>query len=243
MTGTNASIEVEGSAAANIARELLNALGIPPSDIGEADLKMVVNGDGETEVVFAADGPRAGDITADMIGGVEWADFEVHSIDAAVAEREEPALPAGDDEEATTQPTVGVYQPQVTPLVGKVDPEYVEFPGEDPGRIRENTQLHVIGKALMDWYEDHDEAWVGTIPLAEYESNPLTENQTQSAASRLFRHKGLTVRRQQSHAQGRKYEYHPTKQLAEEIERLGEYATESVDGAVDAGEEPVSVGE
>jgi len=48
------------------------------------------------------------------------------------------------------------------------------------------------------------------------------------ALSRLFVTKGLTVRRQVEDAGARKYEYHPTKQLREEIDRLGDYDTDKV---------------
>jgi hypothetical protein len=229
MTGNTANIEVAGSAAANIARGLLNGLGIPPSDIEAADITVVVNGDGDTEVALVADGPNAGDITAEMFGGVEWDDYEVASIDADVTERDEPAAPSTTDEDTSSSPGSSGFQPQVTPLAGKVDPQYVGFPGEPPGRIREHTQLHVIADILMEWYADHDADWVSGGALAEYEPNPLSETQTQNGSSRLFRNKGLVVRRQQPEGDGRKYEYHPTKQLSEEATRLGEYSMPDVE--------------
>jgi len=229
MTGNTANIEVAGSAAANIARDLLNGLGIPPSDIEAADITVVVNGDGDTEVALVADGPNAGSITAEMFGGVEWEDYQVVSIDADVTESEGSVESTTTEENSTTSSSTGAFQPQVMPLVGEVDPEYVEFPGEPPERIRENTQLHVIGNVLMQWYEDHDGGWVSTTILSEYDPNPLSEKQTQSAASRLFLHSGLVVRRHHPDATGREYEYHPTKQLGEEMSRLGDYSMPEVE--------------
>jgi len=229
MPGNTANIEVSGSAAASITSGLLNALGIEPGDIEEADIRVALNSEGETSVALVADGPNAGNITAEMFGGVEWEDYQVVSIDADVTEREGPAGSTTTEENSTTSSSTGAFQPQVMPLVGEVDPEYVEFPGEPPERIRENTQLHVIGNVLMQWYEDHDGGWVSTTILSEYDPNPLSEKQTQSAASRLFLHSGLVVRRHHPDATGREYEYHPTKQLGEEMSRLGDYSMPEVE--------------
>lgn len=221
MTGNDATIEVNGSAAHTIAANILSSLGIDAEDISEADID--VGFETETTISLHADGPLAGVLAAQMVQGIEWDEHTATSVSASFMEGDDAGpAPAGDDAGDPAPPAA--YRPHVTPLVDSVDPEYVEFPSNEPGRLRENTHLHVVAHLLKEWYEVvDDEEWATTEDIADFAGDDMTHSQVTSALSRLFVSKGLAVRQQVPGAQSRKYAYHPTKQLVEEVERLGDY--------------------
>lgn len=229
MSSNNATFEVDGPAAHQIAKNILTNLGMDIEAIEEVDMGLEFNGKGTTSIDIDADGPLAGVLVAQMVKGVEWDDHTATAIDATFREvQTEDDSASGDTDDTSGSQSNGPYKPQVTPLVDKVDPEYVEFPGNEPGRMRENTQAHIGACLLVEWYETMDGKWVNNRELSDFAGDDLTYKQLQSVMSRLFVNKGLTVRRQARGADKRMYEYHPTKQLVEEVERLGEYDSEAV---------------
>lgn len=232
VTGNTATFKVDGPAAHTLAKNLLSNLGMTAEDIDGGSVDITFGGDHETEVSIEAEGPLAGIVLAGMTGGIPFEENEAVAIDATFIEEASDGSDADGDGEAggsdaDDEPVS--YQPQVTPLVGKVNPEYVHFPSAGPARLNKNTKLHAVGALLLEWYDTVDDTYVSSNTLGDFAGDEFTTQQVQGSLSRLFVDKGLVVRRQRKGGRGRSYEYHPTQQLREEVERLGEYDLDAVE--------------
>jgi hypothetical protein len=238
MADTIARIEIHGDGAKATCNHVLSNLSVTADSIEGVDIDVTVANGSDTTVSLTADGPLASIVAKAMMEGVEWSDHDVAAIMASVegADGGESNDGESDDADGTAdRSSSDPYRPQVTPMVDKVDPEYVEFPGEAPGRIRENTYAHAACDALARWYEANDADWATSKQLASEMDSALKVGQLSTALSSLFRRMGLLVRRQLDSAGNVAYEYHPTKQLFEEFERLGPYP--SGDGSGDGSED------
>lgn len=225
MTGNSATVTVDGPAAHQITSNLLANVGMTAADIELATVSATIGEDGPpTEVSIDADGPLAGLVVAQMLSGVKWDEHTATAIDATFEEPEVQTEAEGKDVDDEERESATGWQPHVTPLVEKVNPSTVEFPESKPDRLRENTQIHAVGSLLVEYFGDSGGQWATTEDLVEFADGALSKSQVQSALSGIFTRKGLTVRRQVQNAGTWKYEHVPTKQLSEEIDRLGHYS-------------------
>lgn len=237
MTGTTASFEVDGEAAHSMAQSIASSLDVDADDIADVDIELVFNGDGETDITIEGSGPQAGALVSEMVGHIDWSHHhavavsgDFSELDAGGDDGDDDGDDDDDDRSKSGSRTSNAFKPQISPLTGKVDPEYVEFPGDSPGRIRENTLLHAGASLLYEWHNVMDAEWVHGDAFTEFAGGDLTDQQAGGVLSRLFREKGLLVRRQVEGAVSLKYEYHPTQQLVEEVERLGDFDADAVGG-------------
>lgn len=70
MTEHDASIDVSGNMAKNIASNVLDALGVDHDDVAYIDVDVTTENGGMTDIAFTAGGPHAGDIAEEMLGGL-----------------------------------------------------------------------------------------------------------------------------------------------------------------------------
>lgn len=226
MSGTNATVEVNGPGANSMARNLLNAAGIEAGQIEGGDIEISINGEnGPTTLTLGVGGPASGELLTDMIGNVNWEDYNVESVSAGVEHGVSGSGGSDDpqDSESGNGGASAAFQPHVEAYVSSVDPTNVEFPHNQPGRIRAGTWQHLVAELILEARDVLDQNWIDGKTLGDYGGDDLDQRQAQTNLSRLFTDKGLLIRRKDIGSGTRAYEYHPTKQLAEEISRLGDY--------------------
>lgn len=235
MSPTNASIEVDGPGANGMAKTLLDSAGIKTGGIQNSDIEFTFCDDTDTTLSIDVDGPLSGEVLRVLLGGVEWEDYDVGRVSANVAQRDESDAEYTDadfedDDDEDTETDGGAstaYKPHVSTFVDSVDPDNVEFPQIHPGRIRGDTVQHTTGSLILEARTVLSEDWMSGDILADFAGDELSLRAAQTNLSRLFTDKGLLVRRRKANSGTRAYEYHPTKQLAEEIERLGPHDGEN----------------
>lgn len=232
MTGNSADISVEGPNASAVAKNVVSTLGVAAEDVEDVNVTFSFDSGDETTVTIDGDGAVAGVIAQQMIGGIDWDAHTATGIDASLGEAEGAdsgeSDANGDDESDADEDDAEAFQPHVSPLGGGVDPDTVQFPQTPPGRLSEDTHVHAAGQLLREHRDVLNKGWATLGGLADFAGEDLTESQLRSALSRLFRRRGLVVRRKDDTADALAYEYHPTTQLVEELHRLGEYDAEEL---------------
>ena len=221
----NTTIEVDGPGAQQITDSIVSTLGLNPDDINGANISITAANGTDTTFDLECSGPLSGDFILGMVGAYDWSDVDVQQVSVEVwgeSEADEPRQDGGDDDgDDGSKASISSFTPRVSPLVDKVDPDVCEFPGGEPQRIQQNSQPHIGAWLLSEHRDVTDSEWMSAETLADYAGENMSHNGASSALSRLFLDARLAVRRRSSGGSGVKYEYAMTKQLQEELARLG----------------------
>jgi len=232
MEGINADLTVEGSTANRIAGSLLGALDIDPPDISDADVGVRLSSPGgSTLVTVQAEGPQAGKMLAAMFGGVEWDEHTVPELRVELSgddgNGDDDESGGGDVAEADGGADAGAggaFVPRVSLPADRIDPSHVHFPGVEPRRVSAGTQTQGVAGLLVRHWEVRDggDPWISAAELAEFAGeDDVTVKQIRSVLSHLFHNSGLIVRRKVMGPENWHYEYIPSQQLVDEVQRLG----------------------
>ena len=226
MDGTEANVSVSGPGANTIAENLLSAAGIQTGHVGEAGIEVVVGPDGDSTVLnIECGGSDAGKLLRQSLGNIDWSEYDVQSVSAEVAHNDSPQTESetdqddGDDGDGEESDVAN----QVTPFADQINPAVVEYPATQPGRLRPGTLQHLVAELLLDAREVLHDEWFSANEIDDFGGDQVKLRQCQNQLSKLFVTKGLIARRPEEDSGTKSYEYNPTKELAQEVRRVGDY--------------------
>lgn len=229
MDGTEANVSVSGPGANTIAENLLSAAGIQTGHVGEADIEVaVVDSEGNSTVLtVGCGGPNTGELLRESLGNIDWSEYNVESVSAEVAHNDDATADEGDtdggDDDGDDGDDDSDVANQITPYVESVNPEAVEYPATQPGRIRAGTLQHLVAELLLDARDILDIEWVSANKLSDFAGDDVKLRQAQNQLSKLFVQKGFVVRRKDKDSGTKAYEYNPSRELAQEVHRIGDH--------------------
>jgi len=99
MTEHDASIEVSGRMAQNVANSVLDSLGVEPEEVEYISVDLTTANGSETDTHFDSGGPHAGVIAAQMLSAVDLDDATPQSINVTLdtADRDDASEPDEED--------------------------------------------------------------------------------------------------------------------------------------------------
>jgi hypothetical protein len=147
MTEHDASIEVSGRMAQNVANSVLDSLGVEPEEVEYISVDLTTANGSETDTHFDSGGPHAGVIAAQMLSAVDLDEATPESISVALDTAERDGDPEPDeeaDEEAEEgNETVEISEPSDSGSDDD-DSEYM--------RLTPDTNVHAALTAVAVYY-------------------------------------------------------------------------------------------
>lgn len=215
---TTADISVTGDTAPVIANSFLSSLDGEIEDLAAVEVAVTLNGGRETHIDLAVSGDDVAHIVGQLVAGMDWDTLGIEEIQVSLSEADPTEVEEGLGE--GTAPKTS--HPHVRPWKEPADKGTIQYPARVPERIRQGTNHLRVAELMLEYVDVVGEDWMSSNELTDFAGDQMEKNEITSTLSDLFHDKGLIVREPMAETPGVGFDYHPTAQLAEEVERLND---------------------